>query len=116
MKRVIVIAFVMAMGSIMAFGGRAAADTGDFFSSSPGPLSTSHETIDAQDHCNDCHVNNSRDVDNQKCLNCHDHQNLGARIAKGVGFHASAKVKGKDCKTCTRTATTTSWAGRRSAT
>jgi hypothetical protein len=94
MNRVILIALVVLAG----LAGRAVAD--DFFSSSPGPLSSSHGSLDAQDHCNDCHVNNSREVDNNKCLACHDHQNLGARIAKGVGFHASPKVKGKDCKTC----------------
>jgi hypothetical protein len=68
--------------------------------SSPGPLAQSHAALDDQNHCNDCHVDGSKDVSNDKCLNCHDHNNLKARIAAGKGFHASATVKGKDCKTC----------------
>jgi hypothetical protein len=72
----------------------------DFFSSSPGPLSQSHGALDNADHCTDCHVGNSKDLSNDKCLACHDHQNLGGRISSGKGFHASAKVKGKKCETC----------------
>ncbi|HEX3478746.1 MAG TPA: hypothetical protein VHT91_27180 [Kofleriaceae bacterium] len=71
-----------------------------FFGSSPGPLTRSHATLDAQDHCNDCHVGDSKELSNDKCLGCHDHQNLGARIAGGKGFHASAQVKGKKCESC----------------
>jgi hypothetical protein len=73
---------------------------GDFFASSPGPLATSHGALDDQNHCNDCHVAGSKEVDNQKCLDCHDHNDLKGRIAAGKGFHASGTVKGKDCKTC----------------
>ena len=79
--------------------GRAVADD-DFFASSPGPLTSSHGALDDAAHCNDCHVNGGRALSNDKCLNCHDHQNLGARIAAGKGFHASATVKGKKCETC----------------
>ena len=71
-----------------------------FFGSSPGPLTRSHATLDAQDHCNDCHVGDSKELSNDKCLGCHDHQNLGARISAGKGFHASAQVKGKKCESC----------------
>src|SRR5262245_13258747 len=76
------------------------ATAGDFFASSPGPLANSHAALDVQDHCNDCHVDGSKEVDNNKCLNCHDHNDLKARIASGKGYHASNNVKGKDCKTC----------------
>ena len=72
----------------------------DFFSSSPGPLSTSHASLDSQDHCTDCHVGNTKELSNDKCLGCHDHQNLQARISAGKGFHASALVRGKKCETC----------------
>nr|HEX4315452.1 cytochrome c3 family protein [Kofleriaceae bacterium] len=72
----------------------------DFFSSSPGPLSASHGQLDDSNHCNDCHLNGSKDLSNDKCLTCHDHQNLQARIAAGKGFHASAKVKGQPCQQC----------------
>jgi hypothetical protein len=72
----------------------------DFFNSKPGNLSASHAALDDAQHCNDCHVDGSKDLSNDKCLNCHDHNNLRDRIAAGKGFHASAKVKGKECKTC----------------
>ena len=39
-------------------------------------------------------------VDNDKCLGCHDHNDLQDRIDAGKGFHASAMVKGKACQTC----------------
>ena len=72
----------------------------DFFSSSPGPLSTSHASLDSQDHCTDCHVGNTKELSNDKCLGCHDHQNLAARINANQGFHASPLVRGKKCETC----------------
>jgi hypothetical protein len=71
----------------------------DFFSSSPGPLSRSHQALDTPDHCNDCHTG-GRGLSNDKCLGCHDHADLKARIASGQGFHASAAVKGKQCEAC----------------
>lgn len=73
---------------------------GDFFSSSPGPLSSSHGALDNNDHCTDCHVGNTKDLSNDKCLACHDHNDLRDRINANKGFHASAKVKGKQCSTC----------------
>lgn len=78
--------------------GSALAD--DFFSSSPGPLSTSHATLDTQDKCNDCHVDGTRETSNAKCLGCHDHSDLAARINAGKGFHSSPLIKGKKCETC----------------
>src|SRR5262249_11315471 len=53
-----------------------------------------------KDHCNDCHIGDSKELSNDKCLNCHDHQNLRGRIASGKGFHASPVVKGKKCESC----------------
>src|SRR4051794_40125618 len=81
---------------VLAFA-RLAHAQGDFFSSSPGPLSSSHASLDTQDHCTDCHVGNTKDLSNDKCLACHDHNDLRDRINSGKGFHASAKVKGKKC-------------------
>ncbi len=72
----------------------------DFFGSSPGPLSASHGSLDSAQHCNDCHINNGKELSNDKCLGCHDHQNLAARINAGKGFHSSAKVRGKKCESC----------------
>src|SRR5206468_1057070 len=92
-----VVATVVGLGLVV---GTRTARADDFFASSPGPLTTSHASIDTQDHCNDCHVNNSREVSNDKCLTCHDHNNLQARIAAGKGFHASGTVKGKKCEGC----------------
>jgi hypothetical protein len=89
---------VAALAVCFLFCGSALAE--DFFSSSPGPLSQSHASLDTQNNCNDCHVNGSKDLDNNKCLSCHDHEDLKARISAGKGFHASDKVKGKQCGTC----------------
>jgi hypothetical protein len=71
----------------------------DFFSSSPGPLSASHAELDTRDKCNDCHTG-GRELSNEKCLACHDHDDLKAQIDKGEGFHSSSVVKGKKCESC----------------
>ena len=93
-----VLAIAMAIGCLAVFPTPARAQ--EFFSSSPGPLSSSHGALDDQNHCNDCHVDNTKALTNDKCLNCHDHDNLKKRIAAGKGFHASELVKGKNCQTC----------------
>jgi hypothetical protein len=82
----------------MLVAGVAYAD--DFFSSKPGDLSYSHKELDAPDRCNDCHVNGTKDVDRNKCLNCHDHNNLRDRMKAGKGFHASSLVGDKPCEKC----------------
>ncbi len=82
---------------VLGWVGPARAD--DFFSSSPGALSSSHKDFDGQDNCNDCH-DGGRDTVNSKCLGCHDHSDLKQRIDAGKGFHASSSVKGKQCQTC----------------
>jgi hypothetical protein len=90
---------LLAMAVVVAVVGVSHADP-DFFGSSPGPLSPSHASLDSKDHCNDCHLNDSKELSNKKCLDCHDHQKLATRISAKQGFHASAKVAGKECKTC----------------
>ncbi len=92
------IGMLLVLGVLVLGAPRAAAD--DFFSSSPGPLTNSHASLDNQNKCNDCHVDGTRDVSNQKCLDCHDHTDLRGRIAAGKGLHASPLVKGKKCETC----------------
>jgi Cytochrome c7 and related cytochrome c/Class III cytochrome C family len=82
-----------------ALCGHALAD-GDFFNTKPGDLSFSHASLDDPARCNDCHVDGTKDLSNDKCLNCHDHNNLRDRINTGKGFHSSAVVKGKKCETC----------------
>ena len=59
---------------VLALAGDAVAD--EFFGSSPGPLTSSHAALDAKDRCNDCHVGDSKELANDKCLKCHDHQDL----------------------------------------
>jgi hypothetical protein len=93
----IAIAMVLAASAVVA---SSAAYADDFFSSSPGPLTSSHAAFDTQDKCNDCHVNGTREVSSQKCLDCHDHKDLAGRINAGKGFHATADVKGKKCEAC----------------
>ena len=71
----------------------------DFLKSSPGELTKSHASLDNQSSCESCHESDGA-ISNDKCLGCHDHGNLRKRIAAGQGFHASAGVKGRDCKLC----------------
>jgi hypothetical protein len=92
------VAFAIAIGFMLVVGRTARAE--DFFSSSPGPLTSSHASLDNQNQCNDCHIDNTRELSNDKCLNCHDHQDLQGRINAGKGFHATATVKGKKCGSC----------------
>ncbi len=89
---------LVALVVLFALPGSVRAD--DFFGSSPGPLTSSHGALDIKERCTDCHVGDSKEVANDKCLACHDHKDLGARIAAGKGFHASAQVKGKKCESC----------------
>ncbi len=84
-------------GLVAAIGTRASAD--DFLKSSPGELTTSHASLDTQNSCDTCHEPD-HSVSARKCLGCHDHANLRKRIAAGRGFHASAGVKGRECKLC----------------
>lgn len=63
---------------------------------SPGPLIAAHATA----VCSDCHVGSAPEVPNEKCLGCHEHGGLRARITAGRGFHASAGVRGKLCTVC----------------
>jgi len=91
---------LVALAILLAIAGSSgSAWADDFFSSSPGPLASSHADLDDPDHCNDCHTG-GRDLSNDKCMDCHDHSNLKVRIAQGKGFHSSAAVRGKKCETC----------------
>ncbi len=68
---------------------------------SPGPLTASHAKIDGPTNCQLCH-NGPTALDENKCLNCHAHNDLRSRIRAGKGFHASSKVRGtgKKCWHC----------------
>ncbi len=61
---------------------------------SPGPLSAGHAAFG----CNQCHVDDSKDISNERCLACHEL--LRIRIVLGKGFHASVQVRGKSCGAC----------------
>ena len=99
MKRLVGRALALAsLAVVLSLSGRALAD--EFFGSSPGPLTLSHGALDVKERCADCHVGDSKELSNDKCLACHDHQDLGGRIAAGKGFHASTAVKGKKCESC----------------
>ena len=63
---------------------------------SPGPLIAAHTAL----VCNDCHIHDSAELANDKCLACHAHAELTARIAAARGFHASALVARKPCAAC----------------
>ncbi len=67
---------------------------------SPGPMSTAHRSLDSFPvGCNKCHEA-GYGVPDKKCLACHEHQPLRARIRANKGFHAASEVKKKACKTC----------------
>jgi Cytochrome c7 and related cytochrome c len=78
----------------------AMAQQDNFFTSSPGPLTTEHKDLDDQARCEDCHVNGSKALSNEKCLGCHDHKDLKKRIDAGEGYHSSGAVRGRKCETC----------------
>lgn len=67
---------------------------------SPGPMSRAHKDLDSFPvGCNKCHEA-GYGVPDDKCLACHTHQPLRARIRAKKGFHAADEVKSKACKDC----------------
>jgi hypothetical protein len=64
----------------------------------PGPLSQSHEAIDNQLGCNDCHVSGTPALANEKCLACH--APISDRIVQRAGLHGSSQVRDKACWEC----------------
>src|SRR5438105_4577810 len=61
---------------------------------SPGPVFAGHDGL----ACGACHVNDTKAIANDKCLDCH--RALRDRIAFRRGFHASWVVLGKPCAEC----------------
>lgn len=94
-ERAIRIVFLVALISIIS----GVAYGQGFSTSSPGELAASHAALDNEDSCNSCH-DGDKTVSAAKCLGCHDHQDMKARIEVGLGFHASPKVKGRSCNLC----------------
>lgn len=93
--RLVVVALIA--GALACWTGRAHAD--DFLKSSPGELSASHAGLDTQAQCATCHEPDNS-ISANKCLSCHDHQDLKRHIDRNEGFHVSVKVKGVACKLC----------------
>ncbi len=66
----------------------------------PGPRSRAHQALGGFPiGCNKCH-DSGNGVPDDKCLACHTHQKLRARILAGQGFHAQPDVKSKRCQAC----------------
>ena len=75
----------------------ASAARADFFSTSPGPLTQAHASLDNKDKCTECHVD-GRKVSRDKCVACH--APIAERQREGKGLHASQKALGKPCELC----------------
>lgn len=64
---------------------------------SPGELARVHSHLEGMANCTQCHTLGAK-VSNDKCLACH--KEIKARLDLAKGFHASSKVRGKDCTVC----------------
>ena len=64
---------------------------------SPGKLSRRHVALEGISNCTSCHEL-GQSASPIKCLQCH--VMLKSRIEAGLGFHASAEVRGKLCFKC----------------
>lgn len=64
---------------------------------SPGELAEVHAPLEGMANCTQCHTLGAK-VSNEKCLDCH--KEINARLSEAKGFHASSKVKGKECTIC----------------
>ncbi len=63
---------------------------------SPGPLSKAHQSLEGDQHCNDCHTTGKR-VEPASCNRCHT--DLASRMDRGLGLHGR-NYKGKPCEGC----------------
>ena len=64
---------------------------------SPGTLSQAHAK--AEDTCDNCHTPFKKTGQDERCVGCHDHQDIGRDLAEKKGFHG--KIKNRDaCRTC----------------
>lgn len=72
----------------------------DALAQAPGPMSRAHKDLSGFPvDCNKCHTA-GYGVPDKKCLACHTHQPLRARIKAKKGFHAASEVTKKECKDC----------------
>jgi hypothetical protein len=63
---------------------------------SPGPLHRAHAGVEGDDKCTDCH-SRGKQIDQSKCLVCHD--DLGRRIRDRAGLHGRA-YRDQACTQC----------------
>jgi hypothetical protein len=64
---------------------------------SPGDLTSAHADLEGIRNCTQCHTLGEQ-VSEEKCLACHTE--IGSRITKGTGYHASREVRSKACIDC----------------
>jgi hypothetical protein len=64
---------------------------------SPGPLAKGHAGLEGLAHCKSCHES-GKEVAADRCLSCH--KELGARVAKGAGFHGRLSPDERKCEKC----------------
>lgn|GEM_PF-581586 len=82
---------LVVMGVVWGYGVVAHAD---FLALEPGKRIKGHAALD----CNQCHTSGSG-LERGKCLSCHEHKQLGKRIRRGQGLHATSRFK-KNCEEC----------------
>lgn len=65
----------------------------------PGEVVQVHAEIEAA--CEKCHQSFDKVGQNNLCMDCHDHKNIKADIAKSLGYHGRLKnIKNIECNTC----------------
>ena len=63
---------------------------------SPGELATSHQSLEGDAHCNDCH-SAGRGVSNDKCMSCHS--DVARTLREKTGLHGR-QYAGQPCAKC----------------
>lgn len=65
----------------------------------PGPVIEGHAKF--EEDCQKCHTPFKKGIQNDLCLDCHDHKNIRDDITKEEGFHGRiADIKNRSCKVC----------------
>lgn len=65
----------------------------------PGPLSKLHAEL--EEDCSQCHRLFNKEGQAERCVSCHDHENIERDIREKTGFHGkSPKVKNTPCRDC----------------
>jgi hypothetical protein len=89
-------AAVLAAACALAVLAGARTARAQFFS--PGPLARPHSGLEGLEKCSKCHQE-QKGLAAKLCLDCHTE--LGARVAKGAGFHGRMQPAKRDlCQSC----------------